>query len=62
MPNTNDMHIDVSLVRELIKTQFPEWANLKIKPVGFSGWDNRTFHLGEEMPNRVIFKLFNPLT
>ncbi|MDI9819765.1 MULTISPECIES: aminoglycoside phosphotransferase family protein [unclassified Legionella] len=53
MPNTNDIHIDVSLVRELIKTQFPEWENLKIKPVEFSGWDNRTFHLGEQMTVRL---------
>lgn len=53
MPNTNDIHIDVSLVRELIKAQFPEWENLKIKPVEFSGWDNRTFHLGEQMTVRL---------
>lgn len=45
--------IDLSLVRQLIDTQFPQWANLPIKPVEFSGWDNRTFHLDSEMTIRL---------
>lgn len=45
--------IDVSLVRRLILEQFPEWASLPIKPVEFSGWDNRTFHLGDDMTLRL---------
>lgn len=53
MFNTNDIHIDIPLVRELIKAQFAKWANLKIKPVEFSGWDNQTFHLGEQMTVRL---------
>ena len=53
MSNTDNIHIDVSLVHQLIITQFPEWANLTIKPVEFSGWDNRTFHLGEYMTVRL---------
>lgn len=53
MTNTNNIHIDVPLVQRLISTQFPEWANLMIKPVKFSGWDNRTFHLGEHMTIRL---------
>ena len=53
MPNTDNIHIDAHLVRKLISTQFPEWANLTIKPVEFSGWDNRTFHLGEHMTVRL---------
>lgn len=47
------MDIDVSLVRQLISAQFPEWAHLPIKPVEFSGWDNRTFRLGEDMTVRL---------
>ncbi len=47
------MNVDVSLVRCLIATQFPQWANLPIKPVEFSGWDNRTFHLGDHMTVRL---------
>jgi aminoglycoside phosphotransferase (APT) family kinase protein len=45
--------IDVSLVRELIAAQFPQWAGLPIRPVERSGWDNRTFHLGEHMTVRL---------
>ncbi|MCE0721969.1 aminoglycoside phosphotransferase family protein [Legionella resiliens] len=45
--------IDVSLVRKLIDSQFPRWSDLPIKPVAFSGWDNRTFHLGPEMTVRL---------
>ncbi len=41
------MHpINVSLVEKLIQEQFPEWVHLEVKPVEFSGHDNRTFHLG----------------
>ena len=47
------MQIDVSLIRKLIKTQFPKWADLAISPVATSGWDNRTFHLGEHMSVRL---------
>lgn len=53
MSNTDNIQIDVSLVHQLIITQFPKWANLTIKPVEFSGWDNRTFHLGEHMTVRL---------
>lgn len=45
--------IDVSLVQRLIKSQFPQWSDLPIKPVELSGWDNRTFHLGEAMTVRL---------
>ncbi len=53
MPNTEKIHIDASLVHQLIATQFPQWADLPIKPVEFGGWDNRTFHLGEQMIVRL---------
>lgn len=43
------MQIDVALVQKLITTQFPQWADLPVRPVEFGGWDNRTFHLGEYM-------------
>lgn len=45
--------IDVSLVHRLITSQFPEWQGLPITPVEMSGWDNRTFHLGNEMSVRL---------
>lgn len=45
--------IDVALVRRLIAAQFPQWADLAVRPVAESGWDNRTFRLGEEMLVRL---------
>ncbi|MFJ8455274.1 aminoglycoside phosphotransferase family protein [Bacillus paramycoides] len=45
--------INVSLVEKLIQEQFPEWEHLEIKPVKFSGHDNRTFHLGKQMSVRL---------
>jgi aminoglycoside phosphotransferase (APT) family kinase protein len=45
--------IDAPLVRQLIAAQFPQWADLPIRPVPFDGWDNRTFRLGEHMTVRL---------
>lgn len=53
MMNKAKVIIDLSLVQRLVKEQFPQWANLAIKPVKSSGWDNRTFHLGEDMTVRL---------
>jgi aminoglycoside phosphotransferase (APT) family kinase protein len=43
------VNIDAALVRRLIATQFPHWKDLAVRPVASGGWDNRTFHLGDEM-------------
>lgn len=53
MQNIDKIHIDVTLVRQLIDTQFTQWKNLPIKSVESSGWDNRTFHLGKHMTVRL---------
>lgn len=45
--------IDVSLVRRLVDHLFPQWKGLPIFPVAESSWDNRTFHLGENMLVRM---------
>lgn len=45
--------IDIQLVQKLIAEQFPQWESLAIRPVAQSGWDNRTFHLSEEMVIRL---------
>lgn len=45
--------IKVPLVRRLVSTQFPHWADLPLQPVQFDGWDNRTFRLGENMAVRL---------
>ena len=33
--------------------QFPRWADLPVSPVAFSGWDNRTFRLGDALTVRL---------
>jgi aminoglycoside phosphotransferase (APT) family kinase protein len=45
--------IDTALVRRLVATQFPQWRDLAVRPVASGGWDNRTFHLGDEMTVRL---------
>ncbi|WP_328457677.1 aminoglycoside phosphotransferase family protein [Amycolatopsis sp. NBC_00438] len=40
-------------VRRLVAGQFPRWAGLPVRPVSNGGWDNRTFHLGDEMSARL---------
>ncbi|SDM12794.1 Predicted kinase, aminoglycoside phosphotransferase (APT) family [Nonomuraea maritima] len=40
-------------VRRLIADQFPEWAALPVQPVPMSGWDNRTFRVGDELLARL---------
>ncbi|MGE6363816.1 aminoglycoside phosphotransferase family protein [Bacillus paramycoides] len=45
--------INTESAKRLVQEQFPEWAHLEIKPVKFSGHDNRTFHLGEQMSVRL---------
>lgn len=47
------LKIDEILARRLIATQFPQWRDLPIQPVAVSGWDNRTFHLGNDMLIRM---------
>ncbi|MEM1433643.1 MAG: aminoglycoside phosphotransferase family protein [Pseudomonadota bacterium] len=41
------------MVRQLIAEQFPAWAELPVLPVPTSGWDNRTFRLGDSMLVRL---------
>lgn len=45
--------LDESLVRCLVVAQFPKWKDLLIRPVAESGWDNRTFHLGDNLLVRM---------
>ena len=53
MSDHDKIPVDVPLVQQLIAEQFPEWADLEIRPVEFSGWDNKTFHLGNHMTVRL---------
>src|SRR5262245_13032550 len=45
--------IDTVLVERLVRTQFPQWADLPVTPVGNPGWDNRNFRLGDRMSVRL---------
>jgi len=49
----NKLAISDTLVCRLVATQFPQWKNLPVQPVAKSGWDNRTFHLGQHMLVRL---------
>jgi len=51
--HANEIAIDVSLVRHLITSQFPQWANLAIKPVPTAGTDNAIFRLGRDLSVRL---------
>ncbi len=45
--------ITPALVTQLIRAQFPQWAELPVTPVENDGWDNRTFRLGDQMAVRL---------
>lgn len=53
--------INIELSYKLIASQFPHWHDLPIRQVETSGWDNRTFYLGEEMfirmPSAACYEL-----
>jgi aminoglycoside phosphotransferase (APT) family kinase protein len=51
--SSKQLIIDEALVRRLVSKQFPQWKNLSIKFVAANGWDNRTFHLGDQMLVRM---------
>ena len=51
--NNDRVLIDDILVRRLVGAQFPQWKNFSVWPVARSGWDNRTFHLGDRMLVRM---------
>lgn len=42
-----------SLIKTLIKKQFPEFSHLEIQPVDIQGHDNRTYRLGNDMLVRI---------
>lgn len=47
------IEIDAALVGKLIRNQFPGWSDLELRPVARQGWDNRTFHLGDNLSVRL---------
>ena len=49
----NDNYINVDLVYNLIKNQFPEYSHLEIKSVEKQGHDNRTYKIGDDLLIRM---------
>jgi aminoglycoside phosphotransferase (APT) family kinase protein len=45
--------ISVGLVKELVASQFPKWADLEVRKVLPGGWDNLTFRLGQDLLVRL---------
>ena len=52
-PVPQRLTVDADQVRRLVIDQFPQWAGLPVRPVSDGGWDNWTFHLGDEMLARL---------
>lgn len=48
-----EVRIDEALVRRLVASQFPQWAELPVEPVARSGLDNATYRMGEDMSVRL---------
>ncbi|MBS0603685.1 MAG: aminoglycoside phosphotransferase family protein [Verrucomicrobia bacterium] len=48
-----DINIDIPLVRRLLATQFPQWADLPLVKVSSAGTDNAIYRLGNEMAVRL---------
>jgi aminoglycoside phosphotransferase (APT) family kinase protein len=53
MPSVDKAAITPALVSRLVAAQFPQWADLPVRPVEHDGWDNATFRLGEDMAVRL---------
>jgi aminoglycoside phosphotransferase (APT) family kinase protein len=45
--------ITPAVVGELVREQFPQWADLRVEPVDLDGWDNTTYRLGDDMSVRL---------
>ena len=51
--HTNEINTNVSLVRRLLISQFPQWADLAIQPIRSIGTDNAIYRLGNNMSVRL---------
>jgi aminoglycoside phosphotransferase (APT) family kinase protein len=51
--HADEVATDVELVRRLLAGQFPQWAQLPVRPVPSSGTDNALYRLGEDMVVRL---------
>ena len=51
--HADEVETDVSLVGRLLAAQFPQWADLPLRPVPSAGTDNALYRLGDEMAVRL---------
>jgi aminoglycoside phosphotransferase (APT) family kinase protein len=51
--HADEVEIGVALVRRLLREQFPEWAELPLRPVPESGTVNALYRLGDELAVRI---------
>ncbi|MBN7808735.1 aminoglycoside phosphotransferase family protein [Agrobacterium rosae] len=47
------LEVSAETVAALVAEQFPQWTHLPVRRVEHSGWDNRSFRLGETMTVRL---------
>ncbi len=51
--HADEVQTDVNLVRRMLAAQFPQWAELSVRPVLSAGTDNALYRLGEDMAVRM---------
>src|SRR6185437_6344049 len=49
----DELEIDAALVRRLVASQFPQWAELPVEALPFGGTDNAIFRLGDGLSVRL---------
>ncbi len=49
----SEVDINISLVKQLLAEQFPQWAKLPLEPINSAGTDNAIYRLGDEMAVRL---------
>ncbi len=52
-PPPQRLNVDAETVGRLVAQQFPQWSQRSIAPVESPGWDNVTFHLGDDLLVRL---------
>ena len=51
--HTDEVDIDDDLVRELVRVQFPEWADLPVRRLAYGGSTNAIFGVGTTLSARL---------
>ncbi len=51
--HADEVETDAALVRRLLATQFPQWADLPIEPIPSGGTDHAIYRLGDDMSVRL---------